>query len=346
MTEATSNGAVGFLWLEITGRCNLRCVHCYADSGPNGAPDRVGTDRWLSLIEEAPSVGVRRVQFIGGEPTVHPDLQRLVVKAADAGLDIEIYSNLTHIRPSLWSLFAERRVSLATSFYSEDCSVHDSVTRGRGSQARTLVNIKKAIALGVPLRVGIIEVNDSQDIAGTVQFLRDVGVEQIGVDRQRGVGRGAHSTIPSLDRTDELCGYCAHRRLAIDPDGCVYPCVMSRWLPVGNVKETSLGELSASSELVATRMALTRAFAIRQAERDEECYPAECEPTRKEQNRECRPAECEPLEVCGPNRGQRCEPPHPCPPGGGRCPCPPFTPCDPTLCEPVIPCPPFTFSRS
>lgn len=25
-----------FLWLEITGRCQLACAHCYADSGPTG----------------------------------------------------------------------------------------------------------------------------------------------------------------------------------------------------------------------------------------------------------------------------------------------------------------------
>jgi len=24
---------LSFLWLEITGKCNLTCSHCYADSG-------------------------------------------------------------------------------------------------------------------------------------------------------------------------------------------------------------------------------------------------------------------------------------------------------------------------
>src|SRR5208283_2388709 len=26
-----------FLWLELTSRCNLQCVHCYAESGPSSA---------------------------------------------------------------------------------------------------------------------------------------------------------------------------------------------------------------------------------------------------------------------------------------------------------------------
>ena len=35
-----------FLWLEITGRCNLSCVHCYADSGPS-----VNVDNELTYVD-------------------------------------------------------------------------------------------------------------------------------------------------------------------------------------------------------------------------------------------------------------------------------------------------------
>lgn len=27
---------LGFVWLELTGKCQLECTHCYADSGPSG----------------------------------------------------------------------------------------------------------------------------------------------------------------------------------------------------------------------------------------------------------------------------------------------------------------------
>jgi MoaA/NifB/PqqE/SkfB family radical SAM enzyme len=26
---------LSFVWLEVTGKCQLRCPHCYAESGPN-----------------------------------------------------------------------------------------------------------------------------------------------------------------------------------------------------------------------------------------------------------------------------------------------------------------------
>jgi hypothetical protein len=37
-----------FLWLEVTGRCQLRCSHCYSSSGPTG--DR---ERYLSSVQTA-----------------------------------------------------------------------------------------------------------------------------------------------------------------------------------------------------------------------------------------------------------------------------------------------------
>lgn len=65
---------LSFLWLEITGKCQLQCSHCYAESGPGGN-DGVMTSRdWESVIDQAGRIGVEMVQFIGGEPTLHRSL--------------------------------------------------------------------------------------------------------------------------------------------------------------------------------------------------------------------------------------------------------------------------------
>ncbi|MBC6447570.1 radical SAM protein [Actinokineospora sp. HBU206404] len=63
-----------FLWLELTGRCQLNCTHCYADSGPSKSHGAMTTSDWLLLIDDAAEIGVREIQFIGGEPTLHPAL--------------------------------------------------------------------------------------------------------------------------------------------------------------------------------------------------------------------------------------------------------------------------------
>lgn len=57
---------LSFAWLEITGKCQLECGHCYADSGPNGSRG-VMTDRdWESALDQLADLGTRMIQFIGG----------------------------------------------------------------------------------------------------------------------------------------------------------------------------------------------------------------------------------------------------------------------------------------
>lgn len=42
---------VTFLALELTGRCQLACQHCYAESGPTGSHGTMTGDYWCNLPE-------------------------------------------------------------------------------------------------------------------------------------------------------------------------------------------------------------------------------------------------------------------------------------------------------
>jgi MoaA/NifB/PqqE/SkfB family radical SAM enzyme len=64
------------IWLEITGRCQRECVHCYAASGPGSSHGIMTEWDWCRVIDQAAALGVRMVQFIGGEPTLHPGCRR------------------------------------------------------------------------------------------------------------------------------------------------------------------------------------------------------------------------------------------------------------------------------
>jgi hypothetical protein len=60
-TSATGTLPVGipsFLELEITGFCQLKCIHCYAESGPHGGRGTMTTDNWEHVIDQAAAIGV------------------------------------------------------------------------------------------------------------------------------------------------------------------------------------------------------------------------------------------------------------------------------------------------
>uniref|UniRef100_UPI003EBD5F62 radical SAM protein n=1 Tax=Nocardiopsis synnemataformans TaxID=61305 RepID=UPI003EBD5F62 len=92
-TSAQAVSPLRFVWLEITGKCQLECAHCYASSGPDGTHGVMTKQDWRRVIDEVSASGAGMVQFIGGEPTLHPDLEELVTHALTRGLDVEIYTN-------------------------------------------------------------------------------------------------------------------------------------------------------------------------------------------------------------------------------------------------------------
>lgn len=106
-----------------------------------------------------------------------------------------------------------------------------------------------------------------------VSQLRSLGVEgEVRVDRLRQVGRGVRDGDPELG---ELCGQCGDGRVAIAPDGSVWPCVFSRWLPVGNVRQDSLANILVGPRMTETASALATEFARRPLN---PCVPNMCDP--------------------------------------------------------------------
>lgn len=261
---------LAFLWLEITGRCQLRCEHCYAESGPEGTHGTMTAEDWRRVLDEAAVLGVRDVQLIGGEPTLHPELPRLVRHALALGLGVEVYSNLARTIPEeLWGVFAFPGVRLATSYYATDAPVHDAITTRRGSHRRTRANIDEARRRGIPLRAGVVAVDENQDVSATVAHLEALGIVDIGVDQLRQVGRGMRDARPEVE---QLCGRCADGSLAVSPTGEVWPCVFARWLALGNVREIGLAAINDAAQEV--RAGLRRSFSIRA----DDCAPKDCRP--------------------------------------------------------------------
>jgi sulfatase maturation enzyme AslB (radical SAM superfamily) len=305
-----------FIWLEITGNCQLECGHCYAGSGPGKGHGFVSADKWIETLTEAAAAGVQQVQFIGGEPTSHPALPRLLEHATRLGLRVEVFSNLFSIREHMWQAFVQNGVTLATSYYSVSAEIHDQVTARPGSHERTKANIGEAVRRGISLRVGLIRLTEQQDVDAAIEELVSMGVDPdaIRVDDLRGVGRGR--TTDACVTEDELCGQCASGVLAIMPDGAVQPCVFSRdaRFAVGSIADQHLTAVLAGERLQQIRQELTTAFRLRGP------IGVDCSPAEPKGPHACGPAcspSCVPVGNCNPVVN-----PPPCNPIGGHPPRP------------------------
>lgn len=199
------------------------------------------TADWEQVIDQAAAIGVKMVQFIGGEPTLDPGLPRLIRHALGNDLKVYVYSNLVRITPELWEQFSRPGISLGTSWYSADPALHATITGSRASYERTRANIAEAVRRGIPVRAAIVEVAPGQDIARAAAELHRLTVTDIRIRPSQGVGRAARDGTGQ--DVAELCGNCGLDRAAILPDGQLVPCAIGRWLDCGNVRETPLAGL-------------------------------------------------------------------------------------------------------
>jgi MoaA/NifB/PqqE/SkfB family radical SAM enzyme len=282
------HGGLDFLWLEITNRCNLQCVHCYADSAPHmPLSEAMNYEDWIEVLSDGADLGCRQVQFIGGEPTVHPRLLDLIDFARERGYEfIEVYTNGTRLTESLCSAFALRGVNVAVSMYGDTPEVHDAVTAHHGSYSRTIDGIRQALAHDIPVRVGIIAMNANEErVSHTVAQMEALGVKSIKVDRARGIGRG-NDHVFGVDPFSELCGNCWRGSLAVNSKGDVSPCIFSHFNNVGRISD-GLKNIVASRSLGDFRSKmLDMADDWGLAEERGNCPPA-CSPCGPDQN--CNP---------------------------------------------------------
>jgi MoaA/NifB/PqqE/SkfB family radical SAM enzyme len=109
---------LAMVWLELTARCNLHCRHCYADASPTAAlQGSMSLDNWRTVIDEAVDLGASAVQFIGGEPTLHPHFRTLIEHAGKADLPlIEVFTNATRLSDDIVGCLKENRARVAASF--------------------------------------------------------------------------------------------------------------------------------------------------------------------------------------------------------------------------------------
>ncbi|MFB9961072.1 radical SAM protein [Sinosporangium siamense] len=75
-----------FLWAELTTRCGLRCIHCYASAGPDGNDGTMSVADWKATFNQAARLGARTISMIGGEPTLYQGLEDLIRHALGLGL--------------------------------------------------------------------------------------------------------------------------------------------------------------------------------------------------------------------------------------------------------------------
>jgi radical SAM protein with 4Fe4S-binding SPASM domain len=154
---ALGMGCIGYpghpVW-EVTGACNLRCIHCHATSG-QAAADELTTDEGKKLIDAlAAESEFRTLIYTGGEPLVRPDIFELLRHSQKAGLANIIATNGTLIDEDMaFKLKDHGVVCNAISFDAANPSVHDMVRNKPGSFDLAMRAVEATKKAGILLQI-------------------------------------------------------------------------------------------------------------------------------------------------------------------------------------------------
>lgn len=128
------------VFLDITFSCNLRCKHCFTDSGRERG-DELTTDEIFSLMDQMRDSGVFLLSIAGGEPFLRKDIFQILAYAKKKNIDVSITTNALLIDEGIAKRLNDLRLRTITISIDGMEGNHDSI-RGKGNFRRAVKNIR------------------------------------------------------------------------------------------------------------------------------------------------------------------------------------------------------------
>lgn len=253
--------------LDLTYRCNERCVHCYLDHDDHG---EMTTAEIKNLLDQMAAAGVFILTLSGGEIFLRKDFFEILEYARrDLTFCVKLKTNAMLIREHEAARIRELGVeSIQISIYSHRAEVHDAITLVPGSLKRSLDAVRFLKSQGLRVVIAnVLMAQNMQDYPGVRALAAELGVEStldptitpmmdgdrsilsLGVDQN--AMRQVFRDASLVGDTEEFCAIPApadenalqalpcsagHTTCYVSPYGDVFPCVQFP-LPTGNVRK-------------------------------------------------------------------------------------------------------------
>lgn len=154
LEEVQGHPLISALQLEISTKCNERCIHCYIPNSKKDSGINMPFDLFTKIVDEFASLGGIHITLSGGEAFLHPQISDMLFYCRKKDLKITILSNLINIKDSDISAIKETNVSLIqVSLYSMNAEIHDMITTIPGSFVKTKMAIERLVNANVPVQI-------------------------------------------------------------------------------------------------------------------------------------------------------------------------------------------------
>jgi 12,18-didecarboxysiroheme deacetylase len=188
---------------NVTRRCNLRCVHCYAHAKDHAEADELTTEQGKGFLDDLAAFGVPVVLFSGGEPLVRKDLPELASYAVGKGMRAVISTNGTLITAPMARTLKEIGLSYVGISIDGMQEVNDRFRAVPGAFRAALDGIRNCQAAGIKvgLRFTINRFN-VQEIPSIFQLIEEMDIPRVCFYHLVYAGRGSELVEQDLSLED------------------------------------------------------------------------------------------------------------------------------------------------
>lgn len=270
------------LHIEITSKCNERCVHCYIPH--ENKVNSMDSEMFFNILEQCRKMNLLHLTISGGEPMSHEGFIDFLNRCNEYNFSVNVLSNLTLLNEKILDEMKKNPLlCVQTSLYSMDAEIHDAITQVKGSFEKTKNAVLMLLENDIPLQISCpimkqnmhcysdvvnwgkehnINVGSDYVIIAkynhTIENLKNRlsldDVRQILSNRisnsllsESAEKENEEKKITELD--DNVCSVC-RSSMCISENGNVYPCAGWQDYVLGNINETTLDAIWKNSEKV------------------------------------------------------------------------------------------------
>lgn len=282
ITATNSSPHLRNLQIELTDACNERCIHCYLPNDKKDKCKALSKEQVFDILRQYREMGGLKTIFSGGEILLHPHLFPILEECRRLNLMILLQSNLVALTEADVQRIKSLDVfNIQVSLYSTDEHIHDTITRRKGSFAKTKSSLELLVKNDIPALIAcpVMEANYST-VRSLYRYAKELGVDiyfdfmmmarcdgcsdnlntRLNVKQAKEMVKfdlesnpffiEAISDASSLE--EALSKKYARRRamcnilsstLCIDSDGTLYPCPGWNDMKLGNIESATLSDV-------------------------------------------------------------------------------------------------------
>ncbi len=187
--------------IEITDKCNLKCEYCYVSSSPYNN-NVMRYEKVAELFEILEKNGVNTIQLTGGEPLIHPDIEKILNLATTKFDVIALLSNGVYFPDKILNIIESNldKIAVQISIDGSNEDINFKVRQIKNTYNKSVQALKKLLSINAILRVVIVVTpNNALDIDDCCKMLKELGIKEIGLSIAEESGAAGSIEYPNKE---------------------------------------------------------------------------------------------------------------------------------------------------